>query len=275
MWAQEASKITGTNFVIVNDTTGGGTVAFETIRNADPDGLNLLFYHTGMCSMIGSGKYDHGMDEFRVIDFVTDADKIGSGLFVNPDLGFETFDDFIQYAKEHPGELVGGCEINGADHAYITLLNDQFGIETTPVHAGSNAEKLPLVMGGSIDFIFCPPPGLTDYVKSGDLQVLCFAGSERHPELPDVPTLVDLGYEEINVPVILFMAAPAGLPDEIYEAIHELVVQLHEEGAYAEGIANTGYTFVDEMPAEDVMLEMLYGQEADYIKAFELINSNS
>lgn len=61
---------------MVNDVTGGGTVAAENVRNAKPDGLNLLAYHTGLCTSIASGQYAHDLSEFTICGmFITVPDE--------------------------------------------------------------------------------------------------------------------------------------------------------------------------------------------------------
>lgn len=269
LFSEPLSKLSDSNVIIVNDTTGGGTVAFETIRNAEPDGKNLLFFHTGMCSYIASGKYDHTLDEFKIIDTVTSADMTGCGLFVSADSPFVTLEDFITYAKAHPGELIGGVEIDAADHCAVKLLEQSLDIETTCVHAGSNAEKLPLLMGGSIDFMFCTSTGNTDYVKSGDLRALCVSGSQRHKDIPDVPTLVELGYEEVNVPVILFIAGPADLPDEICQEVHTYVKKIFDETSYPDDLLQVGFNW-EYLTPEEAEAAVIKCQE-DYDLAFSLI----
>ena len=83
VFLQGINEVHPGNYIVVNDVTGGGTVAAENVRNAKPDGLNLLAYHTGLCTSIASGQYAHDLSEFTICGmFITVPDEATGGLFV-------------------------------------------------------------------------------------------------------------------------------------------------------------------------------------------------
>lgn len=106
VFLQGINEVHPGNYIVVNDVTGGGTVAAENVRNAKPDGLNLLAYHTGLCTSIASGQYAHDLSEFTICGmFITVPDEATGGLFVPGNSKFDKLEDLIAYGKEHPGDL--------------------------------------------------------------------------------------------------------------------------------------------------------------------------
>ncbi len=264
------SKITGANFVVVNDTTGANSVAYETVRNADPDGQTLMIYHGGMCTQFASGQYDHSLDEFDVVGGLTTSDEIGYGIYVNGKSEFETLDDLVAYAKENPNKLTAAVETNNMDHLIEGLFAKQFGIELNVVSGGSNTEKLPLLMGGNVDICFFTPAGNADYVTSGDLKCLASFGSVRSDLLPEVPTLTELGQEPILLPIFFFMAGPKGMSDEVKASIDSVIEQISTDEQIQEAVTSYGMQW-SYLPIDEVV-ENAHEMQALYVEAFSLIH---
>ena len=102
VFLQGINEVHPGNYIVVNDVTGGGTVAAENVRNAKPDGLNLLAYHTGLCTSIASGQYAHDLSEFTICGmFITVPDEATGGLFVPGNSKFDKLEDLIAYGKDN------------------------------------------------------------------------------------------------------------------------------------------------------------------------------
>ena len=100
VFLQGINEVHPGNYIVVNDVTGGGTVAAENVRNAKPDGLNLLAYHTGLCTSFASGQYAHDLSEFTICGmFITVPDEATGGLDpVVRDEVLTLFSDFTRSA---------------------------------------------------------------------------------------------------------------------------------------------------------------------------------
>lgn len=272
LYAEKFKSTTGANFIIVNDTTGANSVAYETVRTAKPDGLTLMAYHGGLCTQHASGQYAHSLDEFTVLGNMTTADNTGYGIWVSGKSDFQTFDDLISYAKDHPGELVAGVETNNTDHLLEVMFEDQFGVDLAVVSAGSNAEKLPLLMGGNLDVCFFAPGGVTDYHTSGDLRCLAFFGSARTDLLPDVPCMTDLNYEPIMLPLFFFLAGPADMPDEVCAAINEVMKEAAADETILNQITTMGMEMAESLSVEAVQ-QQAHDMQQNYLTAYELMKA--
>lgn len=243
MITNAAEKVVNTNFVVVNDTTGANSVAYEAVRTAKPDGSTLMLYHSGMCSQCASGQYNHKVGEFTILGTLTDGDPSGCGLYVNGDSPFNTLEDFINYAKENPGKLTGGVEVNNLDDLLTGMMAEEFGIELNKVSAGSNAEKIPLLLGNNLDFILLAAPAGRDYVESGDFKCLAAFGSARSPLLPEVPCFAELGYKPLTLDVRFFLLGPADMPAEVCAAIDEMLQQINKDQTVIDGMSQMDLTW--------------------------------
>jgi len=237
------SKVTGQNFVVVNDPTGNGTVVAETIRNAKTDGLNLEVYHSAFCGLIASGQYDHTLEDFTFLGLLTTPGIESDALFVSSDSPFQTLDDLVAYAKEHPGELISGAQSGQTDHFEQALLNQELGIDVTVVDCGGNAEKIPALMGGSIDMAIIASVNSADYVKSGDLRCLATLGESKSEIFADVPTLAECGYSAVGLPTVCFLLGPSGMSDADVAKINEYMKAVSEDPEVAEKLKKMGTQF--------------------------------
>ena len=271
LYTEKLKALTGKNFIVVNDTTGANSVAYETVRNAKPDGLTLLSYHGGICAQYASGQYNHSLDEFNVVASLSTPDNTGYGIWVSGKAPYQTFDELINYAKEHPGELVAGVETNNTDHMLEAMLADQFGIEMAVVSAGSNAEKLPLLMGGNLDVCFFNPTGTSEYHASGDLRCLAILGSEPSALLEGVPTFTELGYEPILIPMFAFFAGPKDMSEDICKVIDTVMAEILKDQALVDQVVTMGYGMDGYVSLDDTRAAAA-DMQAAYTKASDLLN---
>lgn len=234
------AEVTGANFPVSNDATGNGTVAAETVRNAAPDGQTLFAYHTAFCGLIASGQYSHTLDDFTFVGVFTTPGVESDGLFVPADSPFETLDELVAYAKEHPGELISGAQSGQTDHFEQVLLNRELGVDITVVDCGGNAEKIPALMGHSIDMAIIASVNSADYVASGDLRCLTTLGENQSQVFPDVPTLGACGYKAVGLPAVCFLLGPKNIPQETVDQINEYLKVVSESDTVKEQLAGFG-----------------------------------
>lgn len=270
LFTQAMSETTGKSFVVVNDETGAGSVAAEKIRNEKPDGLNLYMPHTGFCGTISAGQYNHSFDDFTIIAMTTTEGTEGNGIFVNADSQFQTFDDFIAYAKEHPGELTGGVEANKSGHNALLLLQNEIGFESTIVDSGSSADRITSLMGGMIDFSTLPTATAAQYVESGDLRCLVTLGALKSEAIKDVPTIEECGYSTCDLPTCMILLGPAGMSDADVAKIHEYLKIASENTTLKEGLAKLGTDW--KYMTQEESIQYVHDMQERYDTAFSLQN---
>ncbi len=224
----------GEGVVVVNSPGGGGAVAAEQVRTADPDGQTLLYYHTGFLSTYHTGGYDHSPVE----EFTTIATFPVGGSFalaVDADSPYQSVDELIAATKETPDKVTLGVQFRSGSHFMAGLLTKASDAQFRMVEAGSDADKLVQLQGGQIDAAFVNTPGTLQYVENGDLRILAtIAGNpERDPGAPDFPSLHELGYEEAVYGLDFIVLGPAGMNAGLVEQIN---------GAFAAVLGNADVT---------------------------------
>lgn len=233
-YVQESlQKSTGGNFATINYDTEA--VGYENLRSANADGTTLLFQHsTLICKYLtGAVEYDPST-EFRVVGEV--ADMGSQAIICSPDTPYNTWDEFIAYAKEHPGEVTTAIATNGTTHFIFGQVQKNCGVELNMVECSSEADKLTNVAGGIIDVANCSLGSAKEYEDAGKLKVLGVLGSGKPEEnYPDWEPIQDVIWSSH-----LYCFAPAGTDDATAEAINAALKTLMDDPNYEEQTKKIG-----------------------------------
>ena len=275
MFIQGMERANGGTYVVVNDMAGNGTVACETVRTAKPDGLNLLAYHSTMLSSYATGLYDKNINDFQVLGLFTtlNTEVASNGIYVPKSSPFNTFEELVAYAKEHPGELTNAVQNGGNAHFGACLMEQTIGFDTIKVDSGSNTDRITALMGEQVDMSIIPTMTAAAYSKSGDLKCLmtygAVAGVARDPNEPDVKTLGEINKtwdEEMpRCDMICFIAGPKGMAQVDIDAIHEVIKTAVADEEVKAGYAKMG-TVVEYYTIEDAT-KMLQDLQQAFVDA--------
>ncbi len=237
-------KATGEAFTVVNDSTGNGTVAFESVRNAAPDGNTLLFYHSTMGIQYYQGAYGYNPADEANFTVIANVPNGGSAdvLCVPAKAPYKTFEEFRTYCQEHPGVFFGN-QNGGFGQLEYLLLNERAELNARFVDAGGQADTIISLLGGNIDACFIGADAAAQYAEAGDMVCLAMCDSERTELLPDVPTFTELGYDVVFKPTMIVLG-PAGMDAELVDQINAVFAKIAEdpEAMEALGKMNMGYT---------------------------------
>jgi tripartite-type tricarboxylate transporter receptor subunit TctC len=225
-------------FVIDNRAGGEGYIGFEAAARAEPDGYTLLF--SPGSSMMITPHIVQRKDFAPVEMFVPVAPLVRTSLtlVVLPTHPARTLQQFIDHAKANPGKMNYGSAGTGSGlHISAELFKRVTGIQATHVPYKGAGPALKDLLGGVFEFMFDPGTGLGQ-VKAGKLRALAVVRSQRHPALPDVPTLEEAGihgvdsgpYHSFYAPLKVPAAIVQRLNAEITKAVQTEAVRLRLEG---------------------------------------------
>lgn len=221
-------KATGQAFVVTNDTTGNGTVAYENAKNAKPDGSTLLWTQNLFIQSRGGVYSEEPWDNFDVI--ANCGDSIEQYILVaRAGEAYTNWDELVAYAKEHPGELVAGIQNGGQAHMLQAMLGNQAGIDCQMVEAGSSGDKITGILGGYIDLAFVSTQSGAGYIESGELIALMTTTPEKSALVPDVPTSAELGYPDVTVLTKTQLFGPKNMDAGLKDAINAALVAGSED----------------------------------------------
>lgn len=258
--AAKMGEILGQTLVVENKAGAGGAIGASEGARAKPDGYTLSIATVSTlavnpaCKPTGLG-YDP-LKDFKPITNFTNVPNIVS---VNPKFPAKDFKGFLEELKANPDKYSygssGSCSINHlAGEAFLLAT----GTEVTHVPYRGSGPAVADTVGGQVQVLFDNLPSSLPHVQSGGLTAMAIAWPERLPELPEIPTYKELGYEILNQPAWYGLLAPAGTPDDIVETLHKAAAQalqdpkvkepLLKQGAFPSG--NTPAEFAKEIQAQ-------------------------
>lgn len=233
------------NFGVVNLTDGGGVVGWEQVRTSDPEICDqLIFALNSMFLSYLSGVSDiHPLTDIEPV-FAMEAAS-AYYVVVNKDAPYNTLDELIEYSKANPDTLTLGA---GAPGSTMTIMTGQFiastGLDCRLVAtSGSDADAVAMVMGGNMDIYLTNETTTVNYLEANEIKVLAAVHpiSEKAVELvQSIPTLEDLGYENVKMGTTFIVWAPVGADQAVYEKINELFTEAYNDADVQAAFAERG-----------------------------------
>lgn len=226
---------TNGNFATVN--YDNETVGYENLRSAKADGSTLLFQHSTMICKYLTGAIDYNpQDSFRVVGV---AANMGSqAIICGPDAPYNTWAEFIKYAKANPGQVTTAISTNGTTHFIFGQVQQNCAVELNMVECSSEADKLTNVAGGIIDVANCSLGNAKEYETAGKLKVLGVLGSgQPEANYPEWEPITDVIWESY-----IYTFAPAEMDDATAEAVNTALKGIPENAAYCEAVEKIGGT---------------------------------
>jgi len=221
--AQALSSRLGQPVVVENIVGAGGRIGAKAVAGAAPDGYTLLLGGTNVNAIIGALYTNIGFDPIGSFAPVAAICTDTMALAISPNLPPQSFDQFVQYAKDRPGKLTYGA-VSGI---YTQFAADFFKVKTgtdilfVPYKGGAPA--ITDLLGGHIDMVFNNKSTLLTHFKAGKLRPLAVTSKTRWPELPDTPTMQELGVTGFPTEVWFGVLAPAGTPAEIVGTLNAAI----------------------------------------------------
>ena len=253
----------GQSILIENRPGAGGTLGSAMVVKADPDGYSILAQSSALAiapAIYPNLSFDPNKD-------LTSALMIGFSanvMIVPPSRPWKTIQDFIADAKAKPGSIVfGSVGVGSAVHISAEKFRLAAGIETTHVPYRGGAEVIADILGGRIDFYFCPLATALPLIQEGRVRALVVSTPKRVAELPDVPTPLDIGLKNADSVFWLGVFMPAKTPRDIVEKFHTAGEKLLAEPATQAALKKLGVETQPMTTAE--MTAFMARETADFL----------
>jgi tripartite-type tricarboxylate transporter receptor subunit TctC len=142
-------------------------------------------------------------------------------LVVNPTLPAKNVAELVALAKSRPkGLSFASPGIGSTNHLAGEMLRLDSGANFVHVPYKGSSPAIVDLLGGQVDMNFDAMSSITSFLKAGKMRPLAVTTPQRDPDLPDVPTMIELGYKSLNVTNWYGIMAPAGMPPEIVGKLH-------------------------------------------------------
>ena len=182
---------------------------------------------------------------------------------------WKTIQDFIADAKAKPGSIsFGSVGIGSAVHISAEKFRLAAGIEATHVPYRGGSEVITDILGGRIDFYFCPLATALPLIREGQVRALVVSTPKRVADLPDVPTPVEIGLKDADSAIWFGVFVPAKTPRDIVEKLHAAGVKVLTDPAMQESLKKLGVEPMPMTPAEmDDLVKRETAANLELIKA--------
>ena len=228
--------------VIVDNRPGAGsTVGTIAFVRSVPDGYTLLVGANPLAIapvVYPNLPYDPRRD-LVPISLIGTSPEV---LVVNPALGVDTVAELIALAKKGPRKFnYGSAGLGTVTHLTSETFNRHAGLGA--VHIPFRGGAMPLVdlLASRVDWVFDSPGAILSYVRTGKLRALGVSAAQRSPQLPDVPTLAEVGFPKVDFQVWVGLVAPAGTPEPILRRIESSIGQALSDPGLRATFATLGW----------------------------------
>lgn len=206
---------------IVIDNRPGATGNIGTVAavNSPADGYTIFLCSIGNCSVNSSLYANPGFDLFKDIAPVILLGSSINAFVTGPKTGIDSVQTLIGKAKA--GDIsYGSSGVGASNHLAGELLKKMAGISLLHVPYKGSGPAITDLIGGQIDVFFDNEPSILPFIKSGKVNVLAVTGRTRSANLPEVPTMEELGYKGFVIEPWFAIGAPAGTPAPVIQRLN-------------------------------------------------------
>jgi putative tricarboxylic transport membrane protein len=207
-FGQLLQKHLGQTVVIANVGGASGTRGAKEAKEAPADGYTLYAVHDYIHSTYYAGVADVQYTDFEPICLISSTASV---LTASPKTPWKSWQELLADAKKRPGQITVGATLASTSHFFPALIEQAAGVKFKYVSYEGLAPRMNAILGGHIDLT---DSNLTQKgkVEAAQLKFLAIATEKRHPEMPSIPTLKELGVNvvyDVNRGIMVAKGAPA------------------------------------------------------------------
>lgn len=228
-------KQLGQAVVAVNVGGASGTVGSREAKNAPKDGYTILSIHDSIHTTYYTGVADLSYKDFEPICLMTSTPNIVATYGKAP---WNSMKELIEDAKKRPEQITVGVSLGSTSHFFPAMIGQAAGVKWKYVSYEGTAPRMTALLGGHI---MVGETNLTqlDKVRAGQMKMLAIAADKRSPEVPEVPTLKELGID-VQYGVNRGLVAPKGTPEAVLAKLEGACSKAAKDPAIAESMKKQG-----------------------------------
>ncbi|TMH29673.1 MAG: tripartite tricarboxylate transporter substrate binding protein [Betaproteobacteria bacterium] len=221
--AEALSRVLGVPVIVENKPGAGGGIGMSYVAKAKPDGYTLLLALSSISILPEADKVTGRSPMYQLGEFVPIARLTADPtvLAVRSDSPWNSLADFVADARKRPGAISYGSSGNyGTMHMPMEMFAASAGIKLLHVPYTGGGPAVVGLLGGNVDALSTGPSTVIQHVKAGKVRLLASWGDKRLASIPEVPTLLESGYD-----AVFFqwsgLFAPVGTPEAALARLRE------------------------------------------------------
>ncbi len=210
----------GQPIVVENRVGAGGTVGTAAVARAEPDGYSILA-HSSAITIAPAIFPDLTFDATKDLSSALMIGYSANVMITSPNKPWKTVQEFIAAAKAKDATInFGSVGIGSAVHISAEKFKLAAGIEATHIPYRGGAEVITDILGGRIDFYFCPLSTALPLIREGQVRALLVSTPKRVADLPDVPTPTEAGLTNADSSIWFGVFVPSKTPKDIVDKLY-------------------------------------------------------
>lgn len=220
--AKQLSDQLGQQFVVDNRAGAGGSLGAGQVAKSPADGYTLLM--GAFTSHTINAALTPAVTPFDIHKSFAHISVVGSVplvFVVNPNVQAKSVKELVALAKASPGSVTFASAGNGSpQHLSIEMFKRQTQVEVVHVPYKGSGPALSDLLGGQINAMIDTVPAAQSQIKAGKLRALATTTKERVASVPDIATVVEAGFPDMQVSSMFALTAPAGTPVAVIQKIN-------------------------------------------------------
>jgi tripartite-type tricarboxylate transporter receptor subunit TctC len=251
---QKLSEDLGKQFYVENIGGAGGNIGMGQGARATPDGYTILVVPPNI--VINPVLYDSvPYDPYKDFDPVTIATRSPTVLTVHPSLAVKTVKELVALIKSGNAKYsFASPGIGTPPHLIGEHFRQSLGLDLVHVPFNSASLAVNSTLAGHTPIAFTSLPPAVPQIKEGKLRALAVTSKVRSQALPDVPSMVEAGYPDVEGEGWLAFVVPAGTPEEIITLLHREIVKIIALPDIEDKMATLGFTAIGSTPEQAAVL---------------------
>lgn len=246
--SQKYGEAFGQTFVVENRGGAGSNLGTSAVARSAPDGYTLLV--TSSAFVVNPSLYKNvPYDAVKDFSPITELDTSPNVFVATKASGITSIKDLVARAKANPNELsYASAGIGTTPHLAGELLKIMAGIKVTHIPYAGSGPAMQSILSGTVPLMCGSLPGAHPSIMNGTLTPLAVTGETRWFDMPNVPTMLELGYKGFLADTFHGMLAPAGTPPEIVNRLSSLAVDALQDQAFREKLRGLGFDVIAKGP---------------------------
>ena len=241
----------GQSIIIDNRAGAGGSIGTAAVAKAAPDGYTLLLGSTGTITAGPAVYKSLPYDAMKDLVPIGSIQAVPLLLTASPKAPIGNFKEFLAYSKSKGSPITMASSGSGTtNHLALEMLSRDAKISLTHIpYKGSGAAYADL-LGSQVDTMMDQVSASIEHIRSGRLKAIAVTSLKRSPQLPNVPTLDELGLAGFEATTFTGLFAPAGTPPAVIEKLQAALKKVLAMEPIRERYRSLGVEMMDMSAAE-------------------------